>query len=377
MNRIKNIFRPKRPLSKKEINSYLNTDLSEKDKRAIEEGMLASEFEQEAIDGYESDPKAIEHFNKVQQRIDSNIHNSSKVWKTHHTLILITVLIIGGAIITFNQILNNDKPSSSKSSTEKINEKGEDYTLVKELSDQEIDEASLLPVNELVEASDIVLSTPITIDNETNNNTTEMKSEVQELIKMKSIEAAKINVEIPLQNSPISISNISVKYVKELLIVNYKELRPKKITTTEFKLSGLPASSENEFSKTLNDVQTIVKKIPYDEYLIDAMSLFRNNNFKAALKKYKVILEQYPKDLNAFFYGALCYYNINELNSAIEHLNACINHQYNTFYEEANWYKALSLYEQHNTNACSELLNKIILKKGFYAKRAENLLNKL
>jgi len=235
----------------------------------------------------------------------------------------------------------------------------------------------MLPADEMVDASEIVLSTPITIDNETNNNSFEMESEVEEIIKMKSIEAVKINTTISLNNEPVSISNISVKYVKELLTVNYKELHAEKITTTEFKLSGLPASAENKNSETLGDVQTIVKEISYDDYLLEAMTLFRNNNFKAALKKFKVILEQYPKDLNALFYGALCYYNINQLNSAIAHFNSCIEHKYNTFYEEANWYKAISLFEKKDKSACIEILNKIIQGKGFYTKRAEELMSKM
>ena len=377
MNGLKNIFSKKDTLSKKEIRDYSIGQLSEEEKRAIEEKMLDNEFEQEAMEGFESNPNAIEDFNSLEQKINSQINNSGKLWKSHYTIILVTVCILSGAVFTIDQLMDKEKTITKKQTIESSDIESKSQPLVKELSDQDIDKASMLPADEMVDASEIVLSTPITIDNETNNNAFEMESEVEEIIKMKSIEAVKINTTISLNNEPVSISNISVKYVKELLTVNYKELHTEKITTTEFELSGLPASAENKNSETLGDVQTIIKEIFYDDYLLEAMTLFRNNNFKAALKKYKVILEQYPKDLNALFYGALCYYNINQLNSAIAHFNSCIEHKYNTFYEEANWYKAISLFEKKDKSACIEILNKIIQGKGFYTKRAEELMSKM
>lgn len=377
MNGLKNIFSKKDTLSKKEIRDYSIGQLSEEEKRAIEEKMLDNEFEQEAMEGFESNPNAIEDFNSVEKKINSQIDISGKLWKSHYTIILVTVCILSGAVFTIDQLMDKEKTITKKQTIENPDIESKSQPLVKELSDQDIDKASMLPADEMVDASEIVLSTPITIDNETNNNAFEMESEVEEIIKMKSIEAVKINTTISLNNEPVSISNISVKYIKELLTVNYKELHTEKITTTEFELSGLPASAENKSSETIGDVQTIIKEIFYDDYLLEAMTLFRNNNFKAALKKYKVILEQYPKDLNALFYGALCYYNINQLNSAIAHFNSCIEHKYNTFYEEANWYKAISLFEKKDKSACIEILNKIIQGKGFYTKRAEELMSKM
>ena len=377
MNGLKNIFSKKDTLSKKEIRDYSIGQLSEEEKRAIEEKMLDNEFEQEAMEGFESNPNAIEDFNSLEQKINSQINNSGKLWKSNYTIILVTVCILSGAVFTIDLLMDKEKTITNKQTIENPDIESKSQPLVKELSDQDIDKASMLPADEMVDASEIVLSTPITIDNETNNNSFEMESEVEEIIKMKSIEAVKINTTISLNNEPVSISNISVKYIKELLTVNYKELHTEKITTTEFELSGLPASAENKNSETLGDVQTIIKEIFYDDYLLEAMTLFRNNNFKAALKKYKVILEQYPKDLNALFYGALCYYNINQLNSAIAHFNSCIEHKYNTFYEEANWYKAISLFEKKDKSACIEILNKIIQGKGFYTKRAEELMSKM
>ena len=377
MNGLKNIFSKKDTLSKKEIKDYSIGQLSDEEKRAIEEKMLDNEFEQEAMEGFESNPNAIEDFNSVEKKINSQIDISGKLWKSHYTIILVTVCILSGAVFTIDLLMDKEKTITNKQTIENPDIESKSQPLVKELSDQDIDKASMLPADEMVDASDIVLSTPITIDNETNNNAFEMESEVEEIIKMKSIEAVKINTTISLNNEPVSISNISVKYIKELLTVNYKDLHTEKITTTEFELSGLPASAENKNSETLGDVQTIIKEIFYDDYLLEAMTLFRNNNFKAALKKYKVILEQYPKDLNALFYGALCYYNINQLNSAIAHFNSCIEHKYNTFYEEANWYKAISLFEKKDKSACIEILNKIIQGKGFYTKRAEELMSKM
>jgi len=71
MNGLKNIFSKKDSLSKKEIKDYSIGQLSEEEKRAIEEKMLDNEFEQEAMEGFESNPSAIEDFKSVEQKINS------------------------------------------------------------------------------------------------------------------------------------------------------------------------------------------------------------------------------------------------------------------------------------------------------------------
>ena len=376
MKGLENIFNKKQTLSKKEMKDYSSGQLSEKEKRTIEEKILNDEFEQEAMEGFEAHPQAIQEIDQLQQKINHKIQRSSKLWKPYYTIFLLGISVIVGSVILID-LFKEDDNVTSKLEINKTEIPLNNQIQIKELSDIEIDNSSLLPEEELVIASDVVLSTPITIDNETNYNSLEMESEVEEILKMKTIEAVKLKASIKLEKGPVLISNITVKYIHELLTVDYRDLRPIQINYTNFQLSGLPASSENEQSIVLTDAPIIEKKIPYNEYLRDAMGLFRNNNFKAALKKYKIILEQYPKDLNGLFYGGLCYYNINQLNNAIDHFNECIKHQHNTFQEESYWYKALSYYEQKNDASCKMILEQIIHKKGFYTQKAEKLLLEL
>ena len=74
---------------------------------------------------------------------------------------------------------------------------------------------------------------------------------------------------------------------------------------------------------------------------------------------------------------ALCYFNINKQKKATQHFDRVLNHDFNTFHEEAKWYKAMSLHELGKLSKCITILNEIATENGFYAKKASNMLNKI
>ncbi len=380
MSKLKNIFNLHNLLSKKEVTSYLNKDLNETDLKITEKKIMGDDFNHDAIDGYETVKNGINKFENVQEKINNRIHSSTSFWNSKYTLLSFSILVISVITLIFYKIdstkpISNEKLISESDSTQNSNLKTHALPIT-ELSDKEIDNAPLLPIEERVLSSEVIISSPITIEENTNLKSSFVEIELQELLEIKQKEAKKIKNSISIENSLIKVNSF-VKYLQELLIVDYSKIRTSKIKHSVFELSGIPASSENLHSpKPENDLIN-VKSVDYDEFLLNAMIDFRKNRFKSALKKYKIILQQYPDDINGLFYGALCYFNINQFSNAIDHFDGCINHFYNTFDEEANWYKGLSLYEQNELNSCIEALNNIISKKGFYTEKAENLLGKI
>lgn len=148
-----------------------------------------------------------------------------------------------------------------------------------------------------------------------------------------------------------------------------------------FIINGTPANQENlnsNFSEPSHQTQII--KVAYVNYLSDIQFSFSHNKFKKAIKGYQKILEQYPNDLNAHFYSAICYYNLNQSEKALSHLAIVKTHRFDTFRQEGDWYKVSVLYDLGRTEECMELLDSIIKKGGFYAKQAKemklNILNK-
>ena len=107
------------------------------------------------------------------------------------------------------------------------------------------------------------------------------------------------------------------------------------------------------------------------------MGKFYTNYFKDALKDFNTIIQQFPDDLNAHFYGGLGYYNIGLNQKAIEYFDAVLETNTLTFAQEALWYKALSLINANQINDAKEILTRIIEANGFYAKRAEETIKSI
>ncbi|TNF47015.1 MAG: tetratricopeptide repeat protein [Bacteroidetes bacterium] len=162
-------------------------------------------------------------------------------------------------------------------------------------------------------------------------------------------------------------------YIEDLKVLDYRAYRSKPtVTTKQMDLSGTPANLENN-SRTEEEPVWKDVEIPYIDYLRKTMSVFADGNNKKALGRFETILAAYPNDVNALFYGGLCYYNLQNYTKAAELFDKLIDSDFGNFSEEAKWYLAKSLLNTEPSKA-RKILNEIIEEKGFYAKQAEELL---
>ena len=113
-----------------------------------------------------------------------------------------------------------------------------------------------------------------------------------------------------------------------------------------------------------------VTEIPYIEYLEKTMSLFSKGNYKKALSRFEIILESYPKDINANFYGGLCYFNLGEFEKAIQTFETSFESEFSNFNEESEWYLAKSYSANGQEDKASSLFKKINKNGGYYSKQA-------
>ncbi len=175
------------------------------------------------------------------------------------------------------------------------------------------------------------------------------------------------NLHKPGQNSTETI------YLYDLLVIDYRKFNREneKISYKRYDLSGTPASREGQ-ERPSELIETEVK-IPYHNYLSKSMSFFSGSRFKQALNRYLLILEQYPDDLNALFYGGLSYYNLGKYDKSINFFDQILESELTTFQEEALWYKAKSLIKQKENRAAEAILDEIISQGGFYTQDAIEL----
>jgi tetratricopeptide (TPR) repeat protein len=196
----------------------------------------------------------------------------------------------------------------------------------------------------------------VMFDLKASANTLEQKTEVLERIA--HIPAAQ--VEFKRQKE----QRLAIKMGRELYIKNFKVIDYRYYRKSE-RTAGA-AVTENEMGE-----QEL--KIPYINLLNKSIEDFAQQDYKLALLHFDEILQTYPDDANALFYGAMCLYNLSEYSQAESRFLKLQSIPFANFGEEAEWY-LLHVYQQTKKEAAfSSLRKSIIEQKGFYAQKAENL----
>lgn len=110
------------------------------------------------------------------------------------------------------------------------------------------------------------------------------------------------------------------------------------------------------------------------ELLEQGLYYFSKSNYTKALVNFNLLLENNSRDVNANFYSALCYFNFERIDKAIELLTIVLVDPSTTFYPEAQWHLALCYLKQNNNGKAKEIFQEIVNEKGFYAKNAKEKL---
>ncbi len=165
-------------------------------------------------------------------------------------------------------------------------------------------------------------------------------------------------------------------YLSDLKLVDYRAYRTRPEIPSE-QITFMGTSADQEKKQTLHDNPEWKSiDIPYHDYLSQTMEQFKAGNFKQALNRANAILEFYPNDINALFYGGLCYYNLSEMDQAVNAFQQVIANQFSNFDEEALWYLANAYDLKNDKVKAKELFQAIVAQKGYYAKQAEKMLRK-
>lgn len=175
----------------------------------------------------------------------------------------------------------------------------------------------------------------------------------------------------------IYIPNASVIFLHDLKITNYSTLYFRRNKFVALNLnSGLDASFANKEEGNKNANLLMPQENYYLHQVIsEAMNHFSKKQYSSCLHTLKIISEINPNDLNCRFYSGMCYYYKKDFASAIAQFNECISSPNNTFLNEAQYYKALSLLESGNKSEAQKLFKEIAREGSFYSEKAKQLLN--
>jgi len=345
--------------SKEVLTAYYHKQLSEQDERLLEQAMEQDPFLKEAYEGFVAQPQGI----KELDNLGNKFNNKNKL------------LYFGGAILVFFIAfiyLVRSNPFVTKEQ--------ENLPQQELVQKQEAIESKPKKIEPLEEEKQIVYTQMIKEEKQRNRNNKPI--DIKELspkdkktlsfpkVETKSIQ--RIELETPVE---LATEKIPLVSLQGLIHVNYQKIRETPKTLENKVVYGLPADKEKvggEQETNLHKLQQ--KQIPYNTYLSEVQTHFRKNQYQKAIEGYTYILTQYPDDLNAHFYSAICYYNLGELQQALSHLEIVLVHPYNTFREEGEWYKSLVLYEMGKEKEAKQLWTIIAKKKGFYAEQAKQKL---
>lgn len=334
------------PISEKSISellgAYYNNTLSDSEKSLLEKEAETDSFLSEAMEGFNDFPDAMLELPEFKT-------SSSWSWKWLNTVALI---VLTAAVVFFLF------PKESIQKNEMAEEKP--MQQIPEKTESQPMEPFIGMDNELEENS-----VPVSVRTKKQDKKTK-----QDIIpEREQIELPKINL------TPIEFQrkiDYSVKKAKTkaigffgFLAVDYSQIYTHTIET-EHEFTGTAASQANlKESNSILEQEFTRNTYTYREFLKQACYFMKERNFTKAIHNFEIILEQFPRDVNAEFYLGYCYYESGNYSKAITYFEKAQQNGFDFFEEDAAWFIANS-YENNGDYKEANKLYKEIRKKGGY-----------
>lgn len=352
-----------------EIKNYLNGKMSSIEKHAFELKMENDPFLYEAVEGYQENPEAIDRISNIKK---DHLASRRSFFGSRTLAVLgvvagiyIIALIVNGVRKEDPELAQDDTSIETVAEVEIVPESIDSFVLA-DLEEQ-------ISVIEISENKQLIEEYNL----QEEDNTPEM-------INIEEDPEIEIDPKLYPETENKNRTNYAPStHYFDLYVVDYREIKRKNegISYTRYELSGLSAEYESEDSKNGRDLVEKHVEVPYMEYLETSMDYFSTGNYKKALNRYLTIIEQYPEDLNAHFYGGHCYYNLRKYNEALDFFDKTLKHEktmnFVAFRQEAKWYKAKTLIKLNRTQEARQILDEIIIEGQFYSKDAILLKEKL
>lgn len=378
LNLLNRIFGPKKPLSRQEIEDYKSGTGNTHD---IESKAASSDFNDQALEGWKTSTSSVnDGMSSTDKKMDQFVNNGNTGGSSNAGMTLSFILFSATmfALIVFTY--------QGNSAVEKKPEIAEVLDDKKETENSRIEEVDFytaispekqITSNELIKNQEINKVGRIAPELKQAKKTEKVKVETEPQVDGEIAE----EIQLPIQSSgkipnssktTLVYKNAKEVYLSDLKNVDYRAYRNRPIKVRNALEVGIPASQSSKDDKQeFPSLQ--MTEITYIDYLTTSSEYFSNGQFKLALKHYLTILDTYPDDVNANFYGGLCYFNLGKFEEATLLLKKSYTLGYGNFREEARWFSARAHIERKNDIKAKYLLNEIIEEGGFYSEKAKGL----
>lgn len=354
-----------------ELSAYHHGKLSESEMHALEADALEDPFLADALEGAAS-LDLVSAGADLDKRWNSGeggtgTEGSVFTWK----LVLYSALALGTVWMLCSVWSSQLEISELRSSIAEEHEENE--VLVYQYEDSlmllEISLAQEIPVAEQLNAIHVII----------NQEHLERGEEVIEDAQREEISAKEMDTmtsrgygmgQVGKLNPLLKMREFPTRYIWEFKVADHIPAHP----DPEFILPGVLTGTPAAMSTRTDDVDAVGKQVTYHDLLKKALQSFTESDYKNCLVLLDRISERYPRDENAIFYSALCYYNLGKWEKASALFRSAQYHENRVFTEEAEFYRALTKLKAGETDEAMGLFRSIAEKQSFYAARARTYL---
>ncbi len=110
------------------------------------------------------------------------------------------------------------------------------------------------------------------------------------------------------------------------------------------------------------------------DYYQRGIRSFANQDYSSSARDLRQAAEDTPQNLNAHFYAARSFIEMEQYPAALYHLDRILNEQENSLTEDARWYKSVVMLRMGNKGSAQELLEEIEEQGGKRARKAKEIL---
>ena len=117
--------------------------------------------------------------------------------------------------------------------------------------------------------------------------------------------------------------------------------------------------------------------VDIDRDLRTAMQYYENKDFRNALVLFEKILSEDDSRIGLNLYSGISHMEMKEFENANSKFQKIIDHKYNLYIEQAEWYLGFCYLMTDNTEKANLQFRQIAEKDGYYSPKAIEILNKM
>jgi hypothetical protein len=359
-------------LSQHQLEDYLRGNLDAEGKTRVQQLLDDCELSKEAVAGYTAVPFAIDDIPALKKSIAAKSGMTASFWMNVFVISLGTVLLAGMTYVLWPH--NNDQPKITQIPVV------DSVSPVVENNAPLISQVDLTPKSEHFVNPEMHIAPKAKISAGVMNDSASAKTNGGSEPKNssgKDLKRHDTTLVVPVvPKNPEMGYNASIGFILDLKVTEFEKYAHKTISVDDTQFTGVSAQFDN-FADAKDHDQETVREIPVDQFLNEGLKAFHDGHYGRCIEKMEVLQKYNAGDLNAAFYMGVSYVKLEMYEKAIPLFDQILNSPNNVFHEEANWYKALALIGNGNTEAAKKVLTEISQKDGFYKEKAAEKLKAL